>query len=181
MKGIFVCATVAAALLTGCQTTNWELSANCEGGSASWKCSGGGKISGTFKSNAAANFDASEFSIDLDGSTVGVPASGSVTISLVKSAGNSVQAASVFTWVKSGSRLYLSDPAQVNTWAQLNANDADSVEYQLHQFDVADVSIGDHMFSMTAEYAGVPRAVSISTFSRGGDGGCGVGHYCQVQ
>lgn len=180
MKGIFFSAAMAAGFLTGCEATAWEATANCEGGSAGWKCSGGGKISGTFQKNTATSFDAANFSIDLDGTTVGTPAFGNVTISLVDSSTHSVQAAQVFTWVKSGARLYLADPAQVNSWAQLNAGSANSVAYGLHQFDVTGVTGGDNMFSATSEYAGVPRAVSISTFSGRVSGGCRVGH-CQVQ
>lgn len=182
MKGIVLVAAIASALLlTGCETTEWEVSANCEGGSSSWKCSGSGKIKGTFEKSGSAfgAMDATNFALDLDGSTVGTPSTGSVTISLVNSATNSVQAAKVFSWFRSGSRLYLTDPAQVNAWAQANAGTADSVAYQLQQFTVTGVQSGSNMFSATAEYAGIPQASSITTFS-GRNSGCRVGT-CQVQ
>lgn len=184
MKRIALSAAMAAMFLTGCEATNWEITANCEGGSASWKCSGGGKISGTFQKNSiysAGSMDAANFSIDLGGSTVGTPSSGNVTVSLVDSSTNSVQAAQVFAWIRSGERLYFTDPTQVNVWAGANTGSADSVAYQLHQFEISGVESGTNMFSTTAEYAGVPRAVSITTFSGGGgNGGCRVGH-CQEQ
>jgi hypothetical protein len=187
-RGIqFSILALAAMFLTACEPTEWEAEASCEGGSSSWKCSGKGKIKGTFHtqqvyglySASSSNLDAADFSIDLDGSTVVTPASGNVTISLVDSHANLVQAAKTFAWVKSGTRLYLVNPSEVNTWAQANAGSADTVRYQLQPFDVSGVNPGDNIFSVTSEYAGVPKAVSVTTFSTS-DGGCGIG-YCQEQ
>ncbi|MGI8560969.1 MAG: hypothetical protein ACR2J7_05960 [Luteimonas sp.] len=175
---------VVALLLTGCEATEWELSGSCEGGSGSWKCEAEGKIKGTFQKNSASTnsvggMDAADFSIDVDGSSVVVPSTGNVTVSLVDSTTNAVQAAQAFAWVRSGSRLYLANPAQVNSWAQANSGTADTVQYQLHEFNVSGVTSGTNVFSVTAEYAGNPRASSISTFS-GGGGECEIG-YCQEQ
>lgn len=182
VKGVMFVVALGAALLSGCQTTEWEVEGKCEGGSGSWNCSTGGKIRGTMQKNGVAGgMDAANFSIDLNGSTVGAPASGNVTISLVSSSTNSVQAAQVFAWIRSGSRLYLSNPTQVNAWAQANAGNADTLAYQLHPFDVTGVQSGENMLSVTAEYAGAPRAVSITTFSRGFDPCRRGGGYCQEQ
>lgn len=178
---------MTAIVLTACEPKEWEVEANCEGGSSSWKCSGGGKIKGTFQKQqrnsfyaaSTSSWDAANFSIDLDGSTVGTPSTGNVTISLVDSQGNVVQATKIFAWFKSGTRLYLVNPSEVNTWAQENAGSADTVRYQLQPFDVSGVSSGDNLFSVTAEYAGDPKALSVMTFSSG-DSGCGIG-YCQEQ
>lgn len=110
---------------------------------------------------------------------MGTPSTGNVTISLIDSHTNVVQAAKIFAWVKSGTRLYLVNPSEVNTWAQENAGSADTVRYQLQPFEVSGVSSGDNLFSVTSEYEGDPKAVSVTTFTSG-NSGCGIG-YCQEQ
>lgn len=102
-----------------------------------------------------------------------------MTISLVDSQANVIQAARMFAWVKSGTRLYLVNPSEVNTWAQENAGSADTVRYQLQPFEVSGVSSGDNLFSVTSEYEGDPKAVSATTFTNG-DSGCEIG-YCEVE
>ncbi len=162
----------SAALLSGC-AANWKIGASC---TTEKKCEIHGEISGTISSasnlvaSAAgldSNIDASQFKLDVSGSTVTYPLSGTVTISLIDSSNNSVQAAKLFNWYRTGTSVLLADPASVNSWSEANAGSADSVKYNITPFPSM-YGPGDHTLSVASKYSGSTKASVAITVS----GGC---------
>ena len=107
--------------------------------------------------------DAGSFYLDVSDSTVAVPATGYVTVGLVDSGTGTTQASKVFPWIRSGSVIALRDPAAVNAWATANGGAADSVKYDLHQFQT-DETPGWNTLAIAAEYEGATEAFATTTW-----------------
>ena len=172
--------------LSGCDGT-WKVQGECTSKS---QCKIGGEIGGKFliQKRVPANileailasgqvFDASQFSIALDGTTVGVPVTGLVTVKLVDSSNGTIHAAKAFPWERVGSNLVLTSPDSVNSWAYASAGDSDSIAYELHPFQVTGAS-ATNVLSLSVRYEGAPRASNSTTWSNGS--GCRVGT-CAIQ
>lgn len=159
--------------MTGC-ATSWEVSATC---SQTAKCSATGKIGGTFDKRsiplhekilmtALADVpDASQFELDLCGSTVTYPSTGTVTLTLFNTTTNTAVAARQFAWYRSGNTLRLSDPNAVNAWAASDGGNANELRYTLARTDVA-ANPGENVITVTSKYQGSQTATSSSSFVR---------------
>lgn len=123
--------------------------------------------------------DASQFKIDITGTSVYTPSSGMATIKLVDSSTGMLQAAATFPWVKSGNNIILSNPDAVNAWALAHGGTADSMAYELLPFAV-NQSAGSNTLRVGAKYQGTTYAVG-STTRRGSGGGCSEIAECQIQ
>lgn len=171
--------------MTGCASVNWSVTGKCN-------TEGVCEVSGTvtnqksmsvplldrlLKSSGVA--DASQFKIDITGTSVYTPSSGLVTVKLVDSSSGVLQAAGTFPWVKSGNNIILSNPDAVNAWALANGGTADSMEYDLVPFAV-NQSPGSNTLRVGAKYQGTTYAVSSTTW-HGGGGGCSGIAECQLQ
>ena len=154
-----------------CSGAQYKVSGECSTGGG---CTVGGEVSGTlplapkgeFAAMVAAvigSVDAGSFTLDVSDSSVTVPASGYVTVDLVDSASGMTQASRVFPWIRSGTFITLGDPAAVNAWATTNAGNADSVEYNLHQFQTVESS-GWNTLALAAEYEGMTEAFATTTW-----------------
>lgn len=134
------------------------------------KCEAGGEISGTFGGGggsppqlraamltATETPDAAQFYIDTTGSTIAYPATGTVTISLVVSFTDTVQAAKLFAWTRSGNIIRLTDPDAVNAWAAANGGKADKMTYKMTMFQ-SNYGIGDQQMKVTSVYEGTATA-----------------------
>lgn len=154
-----------------CAGAQYKVSGECSTGG---NCTVRGEISGTLplapKGELAAmmagvigSVDAGSFSLDVSDSSVTVPATGYVTVSLVDSASGMTQASKVFPWARSGSVIALSDPAAVSAWATANGGTADSVDYDLHSFQTTETP-GWNTLAIAAEYEGMTEAFSTTTW-----------------
>jgi hypothetical protein len=179
-KGLFFSALLPSALMLSACSGTWEAEATC---STSGPCSVTGRVKGTFKSTAdqpstifqmiaqsASVMDAAQFSIDVSGSTVGVPVNGLVTIKLIHSQTGALQAQNTFSWVKSGTDLVLVNPNAVNSWAMSQGGTADSMEYVLHPFAVTQSS-GPNQLQASTQYEGTTYVSAVAVWS-GSGGGC---------
>lgn len=79
--------------------------------------------------------DASEYSLDISGSTVPYPNTGQATVTLRNSSTNTVVAAKMFPWVRSGDTIVFANPSAVNAWIAGVTAPVDEVAYQLAPFD----------------------------------------------
>lgn len=185
MKNALIAALAlsSALVLSACGGT-WEAEATCKSDGG---CSVTGRVKGTFKApgdkdkdkkktllqllaESQSTFDAAQFSIDTSGSNVGVPSNGLVTIYLIDAEANSVQASRVFSWVRSGTDLILSDPNAVNEWALAEGGTANSLEYAVHEFAVSQ-NTGSNTLVATTQYEGATYASSTTSWNVG-NGGC---------
>lgn len=180
-KELSFCAFLPMALMLSACSGTWEAEATC---SSSGPCSVTGRVKGTFKSavdqgstilqmiaQSASVMDAAQFSIDVSGSTVIVPANGLVTIKLIHSQTGAIQAQNTFSWVKSGTDLVLVNPNAVNSWAMSQGGTADSMDYALHPFTVSQ-GPGSNQLQAATQYEGTTYASAVSVWSRNG-GNCG--------
>lgn len=165
--GLVLLSISAVGLLTAC-TANWEVGASC---SAQSKCEVHGKMSGTIGSDSrglinmmslSSIIDASDFQIDTSGSSVPYPTHGTVTVSLMDASNNSVQAAKLFSWSRSGNIITLDNPGVVNQWASNNQGNADSIAYRLTPF-ISNYGAGEHTLHADAKYKGVSKASTTIT------------------
>lgn len=154
-----------------CSGAQYKVSGECSTGG---NCTVRGEISGTLplapKGDFAAmmasvvgSVDAGSFYLDVSDSTVTVPASGYVTVGLVDSGTGTTLASRVFPWIRSGTVITLGDPEAVNAWATSNGGIADSVKYDLHQFQ-AEESPGWNTLAIAAEYEGATEAFATTTW-----------------
>jgi len=153
-------------------TANWKVSASCD---TTKKCEAGGEISGTWGGGggspqlrsamltATTVPDAAQFYIDTTGSTIAYPVTGTVTISLIVSSTNSLQAAKLFAWTRSGNIIRLTDPDAVNAWASANGGNADKMTYKMTRFQ-SDYGIGDQQMKVTSVYEGTATASATTSF-----------------
>lgn len=179
-----------ALAVTGCEGT-WKAGAECSSGGG---CSVKGEVGGTFAFSedkvplaqrmmmSSSIPDAAAFEIDVSGSSVGVPSSGWVTLQLVERRSGLVQAARQFRWVRSGSVIRVAEPDVVNSWAAQSGGVADTLKYDLHQFQAHGGS-GTNVLKVSSKYEGQVKASATASWSGGrpGDGGCGSGAVCQIQ
>lgn len=187
VKKILLCAVLAtAAGLTGCEgEVEGRIYGECTGSGSN--CKVGGEIKGKVvfknqKMKAAAQssttFDSARFALDVSDSSVTVPANGLVTIKLVDSRTNVIQAARDFAWVKAGEKLVLANPSAVDGWAHASAGSADSVRYDLKPFAVTGVSPGTNTLAVASEYNSQTFAYVSTTWSGRGDA---CRHSCEQQ
>jgi hypothetical protein len=190
---VLAAAVMAATLgLSGCTITA-SARAGCSSGDG---CSVGGEIKGEVKTKLMADgaqglrsagadasvtdlamIDSSDIAIDTSGSSIAVPFSGNITLTLVDSASGFVIASRTFAWTKLGQEIKLSDPALVNIWIQDNGSGADDMQYALAPFPVSEAS-GLNTFATSVTYAGEVLATSTSSWTGSGGGSCSD---CQVQ
>ncbi|WP_162349639.1 hypothetical protein [Pseudoxanthomonas gei] len=188
MKKLFATATLLAitGVLAGCEGS-WKVQGEC---TSKNQCKIGGEIGGKFliqQRNTGSTletllasgivFDAAQFSLALQGTNVGLPTNGLVTIKLMDSGTGTMHAAGAFPWRLVGGSIVLANPDSVNSWAYASASGADSIGYELHPFPVTGASAAN-VLSMSVNYEGTTRASSSITWS--GGGACRVGT-CAIQ
>ena len=188
MEKVFVATALLAMVgaLTGCEGS-WKINGECTTKS---QCKIGGEIGGKFvvekgfpasalQSIMASGqvFDAAQFSIGLEGTSVGVPDAGMVTVKLIESSSGTVHAARAFPWSRRGGKLVLQDPDVVNDWAYASAGGSDGIAYELHPFSVVGAG-SSNVLSLAVKYEGATRATSSTTWSAGS--GCRIGA-CAIQ
>ncbi|HDS1040509.1 TPA: hypothetical protein QDZ42_003393 [Stenotrophomonas maltophilia] len=176
MKAIFVGPLLLAAVvgLSGCGPASYEVSAGCEQGK---RCKIQGKISGTFggKSNAplyqrllsltsAELPDANDFVIDVGGSSVAFPGSGSTRLRLVDESTGREVASRSFAWVRAGNTLRLDDPNAVNAWVAAEGGSANALRYDMGQINVG-ARPGPNTIVVASKYRGISRASMSSDFT----------------
>ncbi|MDG2523803.1 hypothetical protein P6166_00315 [Stenotrophomonas sp. HITSZ_GD] len=105
--------------------------------------------------------DAALWEMDTAGSQIPYPATGTVSVMLMRSADNVVVAAQTFSYVKSGTIVRLADPDAVNNWAYANAGDADSIKYETAPF--VSMFQGEKTTSIAAKYASEQQASFSAT------------------
>lgn len=150
-----------------------EAHANCKSSSG---CEAGGSVKGEWEmlrnatkgafATLTTSFDAANFVIDVSESSVTLPDQGNVTIQLINSSTNAIQASRTFPWVRAGTVLRLADPVAVNAWAQQNGGNADSFNYELESFYPSGQIVGLNTLATTSKYNGEVQS-SASTTWRG--------------
>lgn len=169
------CALVICTSLVGCAGMNYGVKGSCD---TTGKCAIEGSISGTIPPGkpqmmalasqmlAATEVpDAALFEIDVSGSTISYPATGTVTITLKDTATDTVQAAKLFNWTRTGNSIRLADPDAVNAWAATEGGNANELSYKLTRFATTS-GAGDQIISTAAKYEGVVKATASSSFTR---------------
>lgn len=174
MRNLSVASLVlATAAITGCaHTMAWEAEASC---SQKDKCAISGKISGTLGGNAQSLLnsmlvatdipDAALFEIDVTGSSITYPATGTATLTLTDSGTGTVQAAKLFAWYRTGTVLKLTDPSAVNAWAASEGGSADALTYKISPFTAGGTTSGQNTISVKSKYDGAVTASAVSTFT----------------
>jgi len=186
MSPLILAVTMGLSGCGGLQMKSAKVSASCTGKSTGTECtmgaeavwekpSGGGNKFMAMMANAlnVGALDAASFNVDTTGSTISYPNSGTMVVSLTRSADGAVVASQTFSWIKQGAILVASDPDAINNWAYASAGDADSVSYSLNKF-VAGATPGVNTIAATGVYEGVQQASAVSNFIVGN--GCTPGH-----
>lgn len=184
LKSVVMATTSVVCLsLGGCASTSqgtWEINGKCSGLPSNPSCEIGGKIGGTWGGGggtqqmvslaqrvmvAADVADAAQFSIDVSGSTIAYPATGTVTLVLKNADTGIVRATQVFNWTRSGNLLKLSNPDAVNDWALANGGDANELTYKLNRFPM-NSGYGEQLISVKSKYEDTVTASATSTYYR---------------
>jgi hypothetical protein len=152
--------------LVGCGGT-WYARASCESNGGGVSCKAEGGVSGKWIVERSVSSDFSSLSMDISGSTVTFPSSGGITLTLHDDLHGTTLASGVFSWVRSGSRIYLADPASANGWAAPYAEDADRVSFQLDDF-ASPVLSGTNSIAVNVDVDGVTHASSSQVWHAGG-------------
>lgn len=166
-QSIFSCAILGATILLAACSGTWKVKGSCD---SNKNCKVEGEVGGTFSSvsNYASAFsvgdtmDASDFELNVSGSTIPYPSTGTVTISLVDSGNGAVQAAKLFAWTRIGEVIRLSNPSAVNAWATNNRGSSDSIKYDITPFNSI-YGQGEQTMTVSAKYQGVTKASSTTT------------------
>lgn len=109
--------------------------------------------------------DAAQFAIDVSGSTIVYPSTGTVTLILKNSDTGVVLAMRDFSWARTGSLLKLSHPDAVNDWALAAGGDANELTYKLANFPM-NSGYGEQIVSVASTYEGTVTASATSTYYR---------------
>jgi hypothetical protein len=162
--------------LSGCATTgNSKAYARCTGLPAKQDCEIGGEISGSWGGSkdlgplagqllaAAEVIDAAQFTLDVGGSTISYPSTGTATL-ILKNASGTVIATRDFGWRRAGTVVRLADPDAVNTWA-LARSGVQTLDYKLKPFPLI-AGYGEQRIVVRSLYEGVETASSSSSFYR---------------
>lgn len=112
----------------------------------------------------ADTFDAALWVMDVSQSNVTMPATGSVTIKLVNTATGAVRASATFPWTRTGNLVKLANPNAVNTWAAQNGGDADTLTYELAQFQTSQ-STGTNTLAVAQKYNGDLLSAASTTWT----------------
>lgn len=138
----------------GCRWTR-----GAPGSKSSWECSARGKTSLTTSQGDAI---ASQVVFDYGGSTVEFPQTGSVTIKLRDAAGV-LRATQRHPWVRSGTLIYLQNPAVVDQWLSTYAGQRGSVEFQLDRAPVIAMQ-GANRFRVSTLHNGIEVSSAMTSF-----------------
>ena len=94
--------------------------------------------------------DAAAFEMDVSGSTITYPATGTGSVVLRRASNNTIVAAQTFAWKRIGSVITFSNPNAVNQWAYANSADADSFTFEANPFSTN--IFGSEVVSVAARY-----------------------------
>lgn len=78
--------------------------------------------------------DAKSYVLDISGSTIPYPATGTMNVVLSNGGNGQVVSSRLFAWTRSGNSIHARDPDQINEWAYANGAGADSVRYEIIPF-----------------------------------------------
>ena len=110
--------------------------------------------------------DISAFEMDVSGSSVTWPQLGNVTLTIFDKDTGRVISARSFGWIRSGSRIQFSSPADVNNWVASTgaAIDNAKVRYDLGGVEVGS-AVGDNIVSTAILQDNVVRARGLTQWS----------------
>lgn len=180
IRSILSTITASALLLafSGCATTGtWEVNGKCSGLPRNPNCEIGGKIGGTWGgSNKLTTLaqkissfsvipDAAQFALNISGSTIAYPLTGSAILTLRNADTDSIVASKSFNWYRSGNTIKLSDPDTVNAWALSAGSSANELTYKLTPFPLSS-GYGQQTVSVQSVYEGSVTAASTTTYYR---------------
>lgn len=181
---------LASTLLSGCASMDWSFRGRVECNNRG-ECKIVGEVEGKPKpqekrgaspqqDDIAAQtqsdlIDTASFEIDVQGSSVGIPMSGLVTLELKDASAGVVIAANTFQWHRTGSSIRLSNPVAVNQWLASVGGSADAVTASLHPFQTFGGQ-GMNLLQASFRYGGIQVASSSAGWYS--SGGC-VTHSCQ--
>lgn len=170
MRKFLVAAVLVAALplLFACVTTP---SLPCDDGDGlppfnpqscapDWSLDLGTEVSAA---SLATMFTPADLEMDFSGTTVGIPTSGSVTLSLLDSSGGTL-AATTFSWTRSGNVATLDNPSAVTSWVAAQSGNVADVSIETLPMTIS-TSPGTNTFQSTARYDGSNLATSAQTWT----------------
>lgn len=111
--------------------------------------------------------DAADFTMDVSGSTVPFPSTGSMNIILTDSSTGIIQGSHVFPWVRTGTVIRLQNADAVNDWVIANAGTTDTIDFKIVPF-AANLDPGPQTLAVAAKNEGV----TLASFSKTISGGC---------
>ncbi|MEE2567577.1 hypothetical protein [Hyphobacterium marinum] len=163
---VLLVGTVAIAGLHGCTSVNWEVEVERTETCGQQGCTDEtvtrGTVGGTWGGEDQPEYvepnpllqgiDANLLSFHLDGSSVSVPQSGSITVHARNASGGLV-ASQTFGWSRSGNVITPSDPNAVNSWAAVNAQGAASADFELYSGPLS-TEEGYNTFLISVQYDG---------------------------
>lgn len=135
-----------------------------------WEGGGSGpnKLLASLLNSSSQIPDAAQFAMDISGSTIPYPSSGTGTVFLKNSATGTVVAARSFNWIRSGNIIRAQSPDAINSWAYSNIGNSDSVSYELSRFN-SNYGPGLQTIASTGRYEGTTVAAHSATFYGGRD------------
>lgn len=138
------------------------------GAEARWE--GGGQQQQKFVANLLSAMsiapDAASYTLDVAGSTIPYPTTGTLIVVLKDSTTGSVQAAQSFAWVRAGTIIRAADPDAVNNWAYANAGTADTISYELTRFN-SSYGSGQQVIAGNSKYDGATQTTYSVVFDGG--------------
>jgi hypothetical protein len=125
-------------------------------------------------SGAGAALDSSSIVMDVSGSNVQWPQTGTLALTIRKRSNHSVLAAKSFGWTRNGSNILLSNPVAVDAWLASSGADAAGyqVDYAFQNLTMPAIE-GSNLVAVDVYQDGVPKATAAVTIPyAGGGGGC---------
>lgn len=107
--------------------------------------------------------DAYQFHIDVSGSTVSYPNTGTAILKLTDAESGIAIAARTFGWTRTGNLIRLTEPDAVNTWASSVSGNIGGMTYTLNPFTVV-AQPGLQTVALKSVYEGTATASATSTF-----------------
>ena len=120
-------------------------------------------------SNGAGSFNAADVAFDVSGTTVPVPTSGNLTLSIYSDGSPTPRISSTQAWSRVANYIVFSNPVAVTAWVNQNAQTGDSLNWETAAFgDGGAASM--QTISVVQYYDGFEQASSSVTFPGSGCG-----------
>ena len=165
-RALLFVVTGSLAVLYGCTTVNWEVEVEHTETCGQQGCTDEtvtrGTVGGSWGGEDQPEYvgpnpilqgiDANLISFHLDGSSVGVPNSGSINLHVRNPSGGLI-ATQTFEWTRSGNVISPSNPSAINSWAASNAQGAASADFELFSGPL-NAQEGFNSFFISVQYDG---------------------------